>query len=1046
MFCRFCGNEIKDGASFCAHCGRKVEKPDQRQKTGKKEDKEKKGEKQDKKKHRKNGWIRKVIAFVIIIFILGAACWGYKRFIMLELRVDKEDLTYEEDLDCYYLKESFTCFHGSITGIPLLIEDIRYEISDADNIVVSSGEAERTGATWKIEKPGMMLGFNTLNLSASMKTGKVIATNIQVVNSNSDFLNHSNVNVEDSDGDGIIDYDESVYKTDPNLADTDADGLSDYIELVCTGTDPAKYSTEDDGICDADRDTDGDGLSNKEEVQRGTDPGVMDTDGDGLSDGEEVSVYFTDPLQADTDGDGANDSWEIEHGYDPLTYNESFEVLQECTAEGSAVSVSVSLECGENPENVIVEPVVMSGLLDETMAGYLGSAYSFSYEGEFTTASIRMTFDETSLPENAKPVIYYFNEETQLLEEQPTTLDGNTAVVEVTHFSTYILLDWNQVNRAIEADIVTPQETENRKVQIAFAVDYSSSMNKNDPDYIRLSIVKEYLAKLREEKDSAALVQFAGYATTLVPLTSDKEMLLNAADDISNTGSDSCSSEAGTNGSDGLKHALDELNAAEADTHQYVILLTDGEDTSTSYSYDDLIAEALQKHILIYTVGMGDCNKDLLTRVAESTRGKFHYASIEDVGDDEGSSLKDAFEEIERETVDYSADSNEDGISDYYTRLICDGILRTGTGINPFAGLTYEEVQAKMHDYDGDGVLNGDEIKVTEENDRVYLKYYSSPLLADSDQDGYRDGEDDRPLIWDVGDRDLLIFSSLSYKDGTAFVGKMYPADEIEGNDGVIADNWRVIDYDEKIAPMGDTFSATTFKCRDNVIIAYRGTDDSIEWLDNLLGYGISGFHSEESAARSYAVQIASKYRNCNIYITGHSLGGYLAQIGAAELLENTEIRPERVAYFNGIGMNFRDYVGILKIINGRKVVVESGISTYHREDMDTLSKYAASSELISYEIEGDIVSSLGKHCGKEERYLPILKVKDRKEEKKEETSLLEWAKEKLGIFTSIITTQNINYYYRTYGAQSIADYFEITHSLDSFFYNIPQGTRITKE
>lgn len=39
-------------------------------------------------------------------------------------------------------------------------------------------------------------------------------------------------------------------------------------------------------------------------------------------------------------------------------------------------------------------------------------------------------------------------------------------------------------------------------------------MNDNDPEYMRLKIVKEYLTKLRENQDSASLVQFAGYATT----------------------------------------------------------------------------------------------------------------------------------------------------------------------------------------------------------------------------------------------------------------------------------------------------------------------------------------------------------------------------------------------------------------------------------------------------------------------------------------------------------------------------------------------------
>ncbi len=54
-------------------------------------------------------------------------------------------------------------------------------------------------------------------------------------------------------------------------------------------------------------DPDGDGLTNAEEDDLNTDPGLSDTDGDGLNDGREVKEFGTLPLAADTDGDGVND-------------------------------------------------------------------------------------------------------------------------------------------------------------------------------------------------------------------------------------------------------------------------------------------------------------------------------------------------------------------------------------------------------------------------------------------------------------------------------------------------------------------------------------------------------------------------------------------------------------------------------------------------------------------------------------------------------------------------------------------------------------------
>ncbi len=64
-------------------------------------------------------------------------------------------------------------------------------------------------------------------------------------------------------------------------------------------------------------DTDGDGLSDEDEVALGTDIDNPDSDGDGLADGVEVNEVGTDPMLADTDGDGADDADEVASGTDP---------------------------------------------------------------------------------------------------------------------------------------------------------------------------------------------------------------------------------------------------------------------------------------------------------------------------------------------------------------------------------------------------------------------------------------------------------------------------------------------------------------------------------------------------------------------------------------------------------------------------------------------------------------------------------------------------------------------------------------------------------
>ncbi len=109
----------------------------------------------------------------------------------------------------------------------------------------------------------------------------------------------------------------------PATEDSNGDGIADGW-YIAYGLDPA-------GPSFADEDWDNDGLSNLGEFLLGSDPlvansldadltdGEFDSDGDGISNRDEVTLYGTHPGEADTDADGVTDADEIVNGTDPLS-------------------------------------------------------------------------------------------------------------------------------------------------------------------------------------------------------------------------------------------------------------------------------------------------------------------------------------------------------------------------------------------------------------------------------------------------------------------------------------------------------------------------------------------------------------------------------------------------------------------------------------------------------------------------------------------------------------------------------------------------------
>jgi len=78
-------------------------------------------------------------------------------------------------------------------------------------------------------------------------------------------------------------------------------------------------------ILDRPADSDGDGLSDAQEEELGTNRLAIDSDDDGLTDKDEVQIYNTNPLDPDTDGDTYLDGQEVKSGYNPNGAGKLFE-------------------------------------------------------------------------------------------------------------------------------------------------------------------------------------------------------------------------------------------------------------------------------------------------------------------------------------------------------------------------------------------------------------------------------------------------------------------------------------------------------------------------------------------------------------------------------------------------------------------------------------------------------------------------------------------------------------------------------------------------
>ena len=194
-------------------------------------------------------------------------------------------------------------------------------------------------------------------------------------------------------------------------------------------------------------------------------------------------------------------------------------------------------------------------------------------------------------------------------------------------------------------------------------------------------------------------------------------------------------------------------------------------------------------------------------------------------------------------------------------------------------------------DDDGDGIANKDELYIYKKDGRTYLGYDIHPRLADTDGDGLNDKVDKDKLIWNVSARDMAMFINLVYENDKKIddiLKKQAPAGALSNNIQKMTNNelgpyWRVKEtfhQDNGLdAVLFETTNNFPFLKGDNIqVLAFAGTN--VAQAGDLKA-DVALFFGNESNQSEAAIQLMKKIKNdstiTNLYITGHSLGGYLS-------------------------------------------------------------------------------------------------------------------------------------------------------------------------
>ena len=355
---------------------------------------------------------------------------------------------------------------------------------------------------------------------------------------------------------------------------------------------------------------------------------------------------------------------------------------------------------------VEISPLTDSPVLGT--AGLIGLPVDIKSDlSKFEKSTITFHYDPKLLtvsPSDLGIVWYDELNDQMLLLSKDVVIDVSSNAIQFTadHFSIYGVVSVSQWTE-VWSRRVAKVRSQDIDYNVILILDISYSM-WGSPIRDAVDSAKNLIDTLTDD-DYVSVIYFSNYAKEVVPTTKIKNNKATIKNSIYNPTS---SEMNGTN----IQSALTlSLNYSRTDVANLVVLLSDGYSSSV---YDSVLQQLKDSNMKVITVGLGNrVDTALMERIANATNGGYVYVS--DSGE-----LQEKFEEIANADLGVEdTDDDHDGLPDALEKSGLKDLFQHEWVTDP-----------TNPDTDGDGILDGDEIKY---NPNLYFRnvqYISNPLLT----------------------------------------------------------------------------------------------------------------------------------------------------------------------------------------------------------------------------------------------------------------------------------------------------------------------------